>query len=59
MWKQCISKIINYKFHETIRQLTSKEEEKPAPVATGATSWLFGGIDKLKGQILGSSDKDK
>ena len=53
MWKQCISKIINYKFHETIRQLTSKEEEKPAPVATGATSWLFGGIDKLKGTILG------
>lgn len=49
-----MGKIINYKFHEILRQLEKpKEEEKSAPLTTVAGGWLFGGIDKLKGTILG------
>lgn len=55
MWQICVSKIINYKFHEAIRQMESKQEEKKeVPSTSVAGGWLFG---KLKDSMLGSKDK--
>jgi hypothetical protein len=47
MWQICVSKIINFKFHEAIRQMESKQQEeakKEVPLATVAGGWLFGKI---------------
>ena len=54
MWKYCVSKIINYKFHEAIRQIeiAEKKEESKEPM-TVAGNWLFG---KLK-EVIKSNDK--
>jgi len=47
MWQICVSKIINYKFHEAIRQMESKQQEeakKEVPLAAAASGWLLGKI---------------
>lgn len=57
MWQICVSKIINYKFHEAIRNMEAKqkeEEEKKPALTSVAGGWLFG---KLKDSVMGSKDK--
>eukprot|EP00347_Sterkiella_histriomuscorum_P007183 403349944 len=59
VWKQCIQKLINQKFHEAIQSpsVASAKQQQQVSTPSAASSSIFGQFNKLKG-FLGQSSKD-